>query len=477
MKVTFNHLSLTLSIAVALLFFIFPAQSIEFVNNVVGLLLSTFDSFFLLVITSILLLCLLLIISPYGNIKLGNSSPEFSNLSWFSMLFAAGMGSGLIFWGVAEPVFHLKSPLNPNRDIITALSLTNFHWGLHAWGIYAFSGLIIAWFTYNKGRKMTISYTLTPKVGVLMRSVDVLAVFSILFGVSGTLANSIALIQTGLNSIFESIEFGLKFRIVLLLFIAIIFTLSSLSGLKKGVQLLSNFNVLLASVLLLIVILTVGVIPLLNLFLEEFIDYIFILPEVSFSINPENTEWSRSWTIIYLLWWVAWAPFTGLFIARISKGRTIREFLLGVIGVPTLLSMIWFVAFGGGSSIVNNYAQIQAVVMEDYTQGIFTFFTSFQYPILLSLLAIILLITFVITSADSAVYVTALLTEEESKANKMIWSLVMVGITLALIYENNVDLNKVVAIAGAIPFIFLLILQGISFVYSLIKANEDIRKK
>ncbi|KXX72508.1 BCCT family transporter [Flammeovirga sp. SJP92] len=477
MKVTFNHLSLGLSITVALIFLVFPKHSIDVVNNVVGVLLLTFDTTFLLIITSILLLCLILIISPYGKVKLGNSTPEFSNLSWFSMLFAAGMGSGLIFWGVAEPIFHLSSPLNSTNDIIIALSITNFHWGLHAWSIYAFSGLIIAWFTYNKGRKMTISYTLSSKTGYLLKSVDILAVFSILFGVSGTLANSIALIQTGLNSIFESEVLGLKFRVILLLFIAVIFTLSSLSGLKKGVQLLSNFNVFLASALLLVIIFCVGVAPLSSLFFEELIDYFLFLPKVSFSINEANAEWSRAWTIVYLLWWVAWAPFTGLFIARISKGRTIREFLICVIGVPTLISMIWFVAFGGGSSIMSNYSTIETEVMKDYTQGIFTFFDAFQYPLLLSLIAIVLLITFVITSADSAVYVTALLTEEESKTNKMMWSLVMIGITLALIYENNVDLNKVIAIAGAIPFIFLLIFQGISFLFSLVNSNGIENKK
>ncbi|WP_044208373.1 BCCT family transporter [Flammeovirga sp. OC4] len=477
MKVTFNHLSLALSIGVALVFFIFPKQSVDLVNNVVGLVLSTFDTVFLCVVSVILLVCLALIISPFGKIKLGNSDPEFSNLSWFSMLFAAGMGSGLVFWGVAEPIFHLNSPLNPSKDILTALSITNFHWGLHAWSIYAFSGLVIAWFTYQKGRSMTISSTISSNKNYLTKGIDLLAVFSILFGVSGTLANSIALIQTGLNSIFEKEMLGLNFRIYLLLFIAIIFTLSSLSGLKRGVQFLSNLNVILAFLLLLVVLFTIGFIPLSKLFFQELIDYISFLPKVSFTINEEHAEWSRSWTIVYLLWWVAWAPFSGLFIARISKGRTIREFLIGVIGVPTLISMIWFVVFGGGSSMVSNYSEIQTAVMNDYTQGVFTFFQSFKYPLLFSLSSLILLIIFVITSADSAVYVTAVLTEEESKSNKMLWSAVMIGITLALLYENNVDLNKVVAIFGAIPFVFLLIIQGVSFAVSLLKINPNNEKR
>ncbi|AZQ64546.1 BCCT transporter [Flammeovirga pectinis] len=462
---SFNHLSLIVSVIGAGVFILFPTITTDVLNDIINYLLTTFDTFFLWTISLILIICIGLILSPFSKNKLGgeNAKTEFSTFSWIAMLFAAGMGSGLIFWGVAEPIYHLNSPLNTLHDGVFSLAITDFHWGLHAWAIYAFSGLVIGWFSYNEGREMTISASFTKENSSIYQLFDVLAVVAILFGVAGTLANSIALIETGVQSIISENIGGLTFRFLLLAFISLVFIASSLSGLNKGVKYLSNFNVALALLLLLIVAYLVGFGNVLNYFFESSIAYIKALPTLSFVIAEGSESWSHGWTIIYFLWWISWAPFTGLFIARISKGRTIREFLFGVILYPTIITIIWFATFGGGGFLAENFKEIQTATNTNYTLGLFTLLNNFGIGNILGLLSIGLLTTFVITSADSAIYVTVLLTKKTSMTNKLIWSAVLIGISSALLIRNNLDLNKVIAITGAIPFVLILIAQGIKF--------------
>ncbi|TRX70087.1 BCCT transporter [Flammeovirga kamogawensis] len=462
---SFNHLSLIISVVVASIFIVFPTTTTDVLNDIVNYLLITFDTFFLWTVSLILIICIGLILSPFAKNKLGgeNAKTEFSTFSWVAMLFAAGMGSGLIFWGVAEPIYHLNSPINSAHDAVFALAITDFHWGLHAWAIYAFSGLIIGWFSYNEGREMTISASFTNKTSSVYQLFDVLAVVAILFGVAGTLANSIALIETGVQTIVSEEIGGLAFRFLLLTFISLVFISSSLSGLNKGVKYLSNFNVAFALLLLVTIAYLVGFSNVLVYAFNSSIAYIKALPTLSFVIAEGSESWSHGWTIIYFLWWISWAPFTGLFIARISKGRTIREFLIGVILYPTIITIIWFATFGGGGFLANNLEEIQAATNTNYTLGLFSLLNNFGIGNILGLLSIGLLTTFVITSADSAIYVTVLLTKKTSNSSKLIWSGVLIGISSALLIRNNVDLNKVIAITGAIPFVFILCAQGIRF--------------
>ncbi|MBB3700622.1 BCCT family transporter [Flammeovirga yaeyamensis] len=470
MKINFNNRSIIFTGLIALIFLIFPSKTIDTLQVVINFLLHTLDRPILWLVSCILMVCVGIAISPLGKIKLGDEPPEFSTFSWVAMLFAAGMGSGLIFWGVAEPVYHLNAPINTTHDPMLALSITNFHWGLHAWGIYAFSGLTFAWFAYKKGREMDVVSSLTKKNNEAFKILNFLGVISIIFGVAGTLANSIALIQSGIEHYFSSsITTGLAFRIVLLSLLTMIFTVSSITGLKKGVKLLSDFNVVLALLLLGIIFLMNNQLQTIQLFLSSVLSYLQELPSLSFFIDEPNRPWSQSWSIIYFLWWIAWAPFTGLFIARISKGRSIREFILSILIYPTLVSVLWFAVFGGNAMHSHQIEAIQSAVNENYTFGLFTYLELFDIAPLLGGICILLLITFVITSADSAIYVTSMLTNNTSRINKMTWALLLYSITIGLLYQNNVDLNKVIAIFGAFPFTLILILQGISLMKSIIR--------
>lgn len=453
----------------ALLCLLFPDAVVQILSNSVGWIIEIFDTYILWAMSALLLAATFICFSPLGSIRLGNANdkPEFGTWSWLAMLFAAGMGSGLIFWGVAEPVFHLNAPINPYNDPGMAFAATYFHWGFHAWAIYGVSGLTIAWFVYKHQRPMNISGNFSADKKSNWRWVDLLALIAIFFGVAGTLANSIALIETGSNQLAGVNYSGLQFRIILLLCIALAFLLSSLSGLKKGIRLLSNFNLLLASVFLLAIVLLTDVFQLGTTVWESTLTYLKHLPTLSTTIADESRDWSHDWSIIYLLWWVAWAPFTGLFIARISKGRTVREFFLGVVLVPTLMSIIWFSALGGGAMDTLDTTLLSNAVRDDYTMGLFVFLNELPFGGLLSATAMTLLVVFVVTSADSAIYVTGLLTGDQSKRSRLVWGLLLVALTLALLYENNVDLNKLIAIVGAIPFMGILLMQLVVLIKSL----------
>ena len=468
-----SALSLGFCILASLLFLVFPSQSVSLVSGFIDTSISKFDLVFLVITSLILILSLVIAITPYGKIRLGDDKPEFSRFTWLAMLFAAGMGSGLIFWGVAEPVFHLNAPTNLDNSKSYALAITNFHWGLHAWAIYAISGLSIAWFAYKKGRGMSISASFTKHPSGYFYIFDLFAVIAIIFGVAGTLANTISLIETGLQQS-TSLNFsGINFRITMLVLITLAFVASSLTGLKKGIKYLSNFNILLAIFVLCFVMIAVNPINVFSYFVESTFEYIKALPKLSFVIESGNEKWSQGWTVIYLIWWIAWAPFVGLFIARISKGRSIREFILSVVLFPTIASILWFSTFGGGAFSLDNFALIQEGVNESYTNGLFLYFDQLPLSQLLSIASIVLLITFVITSADSAVYVTGLLTADDRNIAKLIWSLVLFAITLSLLYQNNVDLNKIVAIGGAVPFTFILVAQIIMLIKSLVSHKKS----
>lgn len=454
-------------IAVLVLFFIvFPQWSIRYLAHLTQYAIEQFGLSLVVFASAMVLLSLCISLSPLGKQRLGGeaSTPEFSTSSWLAMLFTAGMGSGLIFWGIAEPSFHAsnlpKFAQNLGDDVDTALALTYFHWGLHAWAIYTISALAIAWFSYNRKRTLHISaaFTSQPK-GSLYSVFDWMAVIAIIFGVAGTFANAIALIQTGLEQTLSKPVNSFAFRYSLLIMIAFLFTGSSLLGLKRGIKWLSLFNTLAMLAMVTAVFLLLDPTQTVIRMVSSSVSYIELLPKVSFFIEPQSRDWSLGWTVTYLVWWIAWAPFVGPFIARISKGRTIRQFLACVVLVPSLASIIWFSTFGGASLDSIFSTQIVASVNENYTQGLFVFFEQLPMSRMFAMTALILLVTFIITSADSALLVCAMLTNTTSNKAKVLWAVILVLLSTALLYFNDVDLNKQVAIAGAIPFTLVIILQ------------------
>ncbi len=441
-----ESISIGCCILSALVFLLFPQQAISITSNATQYAIEHFGRGFIVVSSLLVILSLVIALSPYGRIRLGKADekPEFGLFSWLAMLFAAGMGSGLIFWGVAEPLYHYANPPAFASDAQSpkdmALALTYFHWGVHAWSIYAIAGLVMAWFAFNRGRPMNISASFTNKKKLNAYHIsDFLAVIAVIFGVAGTLANTIALIQTGLQDSISPAIGGIGFRFSLLLLIAMVFTSSSVLGLNRGIKRLSQFNLYFVIALLAIVIAWVNPVTVIQKIFTSTEVYLQELPRLSFTIDPDSKQWSEGWSVIYLVWWIAWAPFVGPFIARISRGRTIRQFLLCAIFMPTLTTILWFSAFAGGLFENPALTEVINAVNQDYTKGLFSFFSHIPFGQLLSVAAILLLTTFVITSADSAIFVTGMLTGNDKFRSKLIWSLILVTITMTLIYKNNVD--------------------------------------
>ncbi|QDE32735.1 BCCT family transporter [Shewanella polaris] len=461
-------------VIIATLLLMFPYNTLAIFSTFTQFFLQHFGSQFIQFSSLLLVLATVISVSPLGRIRLGGeqAKTEFSFISWMAMLFTAGMGSGLIFWGVAEPVYHFVNPpefLKQDFSSISgSLAITYFHWGLNAWVIYAMAGLVMAWFAYNKQRSLRVSASFSADKPKWLNILDLMAVIAIVFGIAGTFANTIALIQTG---VVQSLGFdigSIYFRIGMILIIAALFTLSSLAGLNRGIKHLSQFNSLFMIALLIAVIALVDPIQTLTLIFDSTVTYVELLPKMSFGMGKPE-QWSQGWTVIYLVWWIAWAPFVGPFIARISKGRTIRQFLSCTILLPTLTSIIWFSGFAG-SVLTQPYAQrVMDAVNQQYTLGLFSFFDQLPMGSWLSGAALLLLVTFLITSADSSIYIAGLLTGSESRNSKLLWSIILIAITIALVSINDVNLNKQIAIVGAIPFTLVLCLQLIFWIKDLLQ--------
>lgn len=470
-----------------------PIAIADALAGLTNAIISRFDRFFLWTATAMLLAAMVLIVSPWGRLRLGKEDerPEFDTLSWLAMLFAAGMGSGLVFWGVAEPLTHARSqPLGPGTP--SALAVTYFHWGLHAWAIYAISGLIVAWFGFRKDAPMTVSAPMAellphhPRIaGSLGQGAVLLAILAVLFGVAGTLANGVSLLRTGLDAIGLPGSFHRWVQVALLALLSVSFLASARSGLRQSIRWLSVANLALAIVLLIGLAWQLSPADVVSMMVSGTLEYLRSLPSLSFTMLEVNgsRDWSRGWTIIYLIWWIAWTPFVGIFIARISKGRTIRGFLIGVIVAPMALSLLWFAVFGGGAISFDaaNNGLLQEALSVHYTLPLFTWLDSLSGGLALQTACVILLFIFLVTSADSAAYVLGMLSAdgnpEPSNRSKLTWGMLMVVIAGGLLVGDDVDVNKAVAIIGAIPFTVVLWLHLMALIRSLVSSPREGRAR
>ncbi len=440
-------------------------------------LVSKFGWFYIISVSIILGVSIFLIVSKYGSIRLGkdDDEPDYSYMTWFAMLFSAGMGIGLVFWGVAEPLNHLYAP--PFGDSATeesarlALRFSFFHWGLHPWGLYAFVALCIAYFTFRKGKASTISATVGPlfkggEHGRIAHLFDVLAVFATVFGVATSLGLGAKQIAGGVSYL-TSIPNSLTTQLVIIAIVTVLFMLSAQTGLDKGIKYLSNTNIIFAFALMIIVLFAGPTNFIMNYFTSTIGSYIQELPSMSFRLSPLDeggNQWIQSWTIFYWAWWIAWSPFVGTFIARVSRGRTIREFVIGVLLVPTVIGALWFSVFGGTGIHMELFgdAHIFDKVKEMGTEvGLFAMFDQMgSFGSALSVLAILLISTFFITSADSATFVLGMLTTHGSlnppNRIKMIWGIVLAALASILLYVGGLEALQTAAIIAAFPFVFVI---------------------
>ncbi|NLA32004.1 MAG: BCCT family transporter [Methanomicrobiales archaeon] len=450
-----------------------------------AMILDNFSWLYLISVFFFLVFALALALSRYGSIKLGHDAekPQYGFFGWVAMLFAAGMGIGLLFWGVSEPLVHYLQPppfiaaASPDAAAF-AMRYAFFHWGVHPWAIYAIVSLSIAYFSFRRGMPALISSCFYPVLGdriygLAGNLVDVLAVFATVFGTATSLGFGALQIHSGLSHLY-GISSAISVTIGIIIIATALFMASAILGVEKGIQVLSKFNIALAVVLLLL-ILVLGSAPyVLNVFTSALGGYINNVIDMSLQSYPfAGFEWSRDWTVFYWAWWISWAPFVGLFIARISRGRTIREFVLTVLTVPSLFTFIWFSVFGGSALHLEleQGADIAAVAGEDISLALFLFLEHYPFAGVLSLVAISLLIIFFVTSADSATVVLGSLTSGGGlfvpNYKKVVWGLSLSAVAIVLLVTGGLASLQVMAITVAFPFMLVMLILCYTLVIGL----------
>jgi glycine betaine transporter len=451
----------------------------DFAALLVGIQFTSRAWFIMLTVSFILLISIVLAVSPYGRIKLGKDTdePEFGTVSWLTMLFAAGMGVGLLFWGAAEPLTHymLIKQFETERDAGSiALFLTNFHWGLHAWAIYAVTGLVIAYFGFRLDCPSLVSAPILKTFGSngLTRFVgglsDLLAIVAIAIGLGGSVAMGVFQVKDGIDALFGLENTGLGLALGIFVVLCLSYILPLTVDLGKGMALLSNLAMAVAGALLLYLLffgpthfILGGIVQAIGEYLGGF----FVHGFRTYTFLDERIgNWFQSWTLTYMVWWLAWAPFVGVFIARISRGRTIREYICGVMLVPTAFSIIWFGVFGGVGffGVLHTDLPILDVVSNNVSQT--TFFVLQQFPAQSITIAAVVVAAFlfIVTSVVSAAFVLGMFSTggdlNPSVKVKLSWGVILGALGLVMILSGSIDAVKQIIALGALPFVFIVLL-------------------
>jgi len=450
---------------------------------------------FVLSVNIFLFFVLALAFSKYGSIRLGGSSakPEFKTLTWFAMLFSAGMGIGILFWSVAEPLFHYTSPPYGEGNTIqaakNALGVTFLHWGLHAWGIYALIGLGLAFFTFNKKLPLTIKSLFYPVLGdkiygPIGNIIDTLAVVATLFGLATSLGLGVKQVSAGLHHLFN-LKDTLVLQVLLIAGITLLATISVVTGLKKGVRFLSEWNVRIAFLLLLILLIIGPTLFIFNSFVQNIGYYLSNFLRLSlWTESYQQSDWQNNWTVFYWAWWISWSPFVGMFIARISKGRTIREFVSGVLIVPSLVTFFWLSSFGGSAIFLelNGIGNLLSAVQDNVATAIYVLFENFPLSNFTSALAILLVTSFFVTSSDSGSLVIDSITAggklDAPVGQRVFWAVSEGLVAAVLLIGGGLNALQTAAISTGLPFTLVLLLacfsiyKGVKGEYYSLKNSE-----
>jgi len=455
--------------------------------------------FFILLVNVLLFFLVFLAFSKFGNIRLGgkDATPDFSRASWFAMLFSAGMGIGLVFWGVAEPISHFNyNPFVDNTDAVasakSAMGFTFLHYGIHAWAIYTVVALALAFFTFNLKLPLTIRSVFYPLLGDKIYGrwgdfIDIISVIATVVGLATSLGMGAQQVNAGLEYLF-GIEYSRIVQILIIAVITIFATGSLLAGLDKGIRRLSEVNISLALIMLVFVIAIGPTAYLLEGFVQNigyYIDNFFKLGmwTESYSGIRDESTWQNSWTVFYYAWWIAWSPFVGIFIARVSRGRTIREFITGVLLVPTILTFLWMSVFGGSAiyyELLGDHSITEAV-NTNLPTAFFILLEKFPLVTISSGLSVILVASFFVTSSDSGSMVVDTLTSggrhDAPKVQKIFWA-AMEGATASvlLLYGGLTALQSATTITG-LAFAVILVVMVFSFYLSLEKYYESYTKE
>lgn len=467
-----------------------PEQSSAMFNWLRPFLTSTFDWFFIASADFFVLFCLFLIVSPWGKIRLGGSAakPDYSYIGWFAMLFAAGMGIGLMFYGVSEPLSHYASSFGGTASeggvrtdwaplgaavgdhaeaARLGMAATIFHWGLHPWAIYAIVALALALFSFNKGLPLTIRSAFYPIFGDAVwgwvgHVIDILAVFATLFGLATSLGFGATQANAGLQELF-GVPMGTTTQVILITVITAIALVSVVRGLDGGVKILSEINMGLAALLLVFVLLVGPTLAILTGFADSLLAYFQYLPALSMPIGREDVNFSQGWTAFYWAWWISWSPFVGMFIARVSRGRTVREFIICVLLIPSLVCILWMSVFGGTA--------IQQVIQDGYTAvtdaplelKLFKMLDALPLASITSFIGIILVVVFFVTSSDSGSLVIDTITAggkvDAPVPQRVFWCIFEGAVAIVLLIGGGLGALQAMVISTGLPFTVVLLLM------------------
>ncbi len=452
-------------------------------------IINHFDWLFIISGNIFVLFCIALIFSPFGKIRLGGqeAKADYSYFSWLSMLFAAGMGIGLMFWSVAEPVAYytssLETPLaveaNTPEAAKLAMAATMYHWGLHPWAIYGVVALSLAFFTYNKGLPLSIRSIFYPLLGDRAwgwagHIVDILAVLATLFGLATSLGLGAKQAASGIEHVFNFTS-GFGLQIAVIATVTLLAVVSVMRGIDGGVKVISNINMIVAFILMMLV-LVIGMnitLPAIPKTLGAYVEYIVPL---SNPFGREDEAWMHGWTVFYWAWWVSWSPFVGMFIARVSKGRTVREFITAVLIVPTLVTLVWMSTFGSLAidQIINKTTILGQKGLTDVSLAMFQMFDGLPLGVMLSVVAIVLVLVFFITSSDSGSLVIDSITAggkvDAPIVQRMFWAFIEGAIAIALLWIGGSEAVQAIqagTISTALPFIFILLLMCVSLLMGM----------
>ena len=477
-----------------------PQQAGDFFGWLRPALTSTFDWFFLLSANIFVIFCLVLVVSPWGSVRLGGSEavPDYSYTGWFAMLFAAGMGIGLMFFGVLEPVYHMAiseplgvpSPIAEDGSIIAAnveaarrmgLAATSYHWALHPWAIYAVVALALALFSYNKGLPLTIRSAFYPILGERVwgwwgHIIDTLAVFATLFGLATSLGFGAKQANAGLEHIY-GIPNTITVQVILIVAITAVALVSVLRGLDGGVKVLSEINMVIALALLLFVLFAAGAVGILTEFVAGLGAYIREVVPLSNPFGREDTGYMQGWTAFYWAWWISWSPFVGMFIARVSRGRTVREFLICVLIIPSLVCLFWIATFGGAAinDVLANPATsaVKANVIDSYNPplSLFAMLESLPLASITSTIGIVLVIVFFVTSSDSGSLVIDTITAggkvDAPVPQRVFWCTFEGLVAIALLIGGGLGALQAMVISTGLPFTLILLILCVGIVQGL----------
>ncbi len=466
-----------------------PNTAKEALNSVKNGIMETFDLFFMWSANFFVIFTLLLMLSPFGRIRIGGktAASDFSTPSWLAMLFAAGMGIGLLFWGVAEPTAYFTdwwgTPFNVEAQSPQAKSLamgaTIFHWGVHGWAIYAIVALALAFFAYNKGLPLSIRSVFYPVFGDrawgwLGHIIDIMAVLATLFGLATSLGLGAQQATSGINHVFGT-DGGVGMQLIIIAFVTLIAIFSVIRGIEGGVKVLSNINMVFAFALLVFVT-YVGFDIVKVSIPDTFIAYVENIIPLSNPHGREDITWMHGWTVFYWAWWISWSPFVGMFIARISKGRTVREFLFAVIFIPTIVTIIWMATFGGIAidQVINKVGELGANGLTDISLTLFHVYDALPFSAAISILSIVLVLIFFITSSDSGSLVIDSITAggkiEAPIPQRIFWATVEGAIAAAMLWIGGKEALQALqsgVVATALPFTFVLLLMCVSLIKGL----------